>query len=204
MRPRDLRNALTWLAAAGGLAIGTLVQAQGPGVGEVPIHGPGVRGKAAELVIRARVVEVDRARRSVVLRGPKGKLVTLDVPPEVKNFDRVEAGDDLTFHYAAAIAARIEPVAKRSGIRERIEAQRAGAAASGASPAVAGGRTVEILAVVEVVDRKDGTVILRGVKRTIKLQVPAGVDLSGLKVGDEVRAVFTEAAVLGIERAVVR
>jgi hypothetical protein len=199
-----MRSALAILACAAVLVVADNSMAQAAAVGEAPIEGPGIRGKTTELVIRARVVEVDQARRSLVLRGPKGKLVDLDVPAEVKNFEQIRAGDELTLHYSAAIAALIEPLANRTGVRERVESQRAGGAASSALPAAGGERTVQVLAVVEAIDRKGGTVTLRGVKRTVRLVVPAGVDIGKLKVGDEVRAVFIESAVLSIDHSAAR
>jgi Cu/Ag efflux protein CusF len=60
---------------------------------------------------------------------------------------------------------------------------------------------VEVLAVIQALDRKAGTATLRGAKRTFSVEVPAGVDIKKLKVGDEVRAVFAEATVLSVERA---
>jgi hypothetical protein len=51
------------------------------------------------------------------------------------------------------------------------------------------------------VNKKAGTVTLRGVKRTVELDVPPGVDITKLKVGDDVRAVYVEAAVVKIEIA---
>jgi hypothetical protein len=37
--------------------------------------------------ITATVEAVDQANRTVTLKGPKGRTVTLTVPPEAKNFD---------------------------------------------------------------------------------------------------------------------
>ena len=161
--------------------------------------GIGVAG--GELAIRATVVELDKAHRTLVLKGPKGKVVTLAVPAEVKNFDEIRVGDQLVLRYAAAVAAMLEPVAHSDGIRERVESSSGGTAPAGSLPAVGASRTVEVLAVVQAIDRKAGTVTLRGVSRTVTVKIPAGMDTSKLKVGSEVRAVIEEAAVLGIERA---
>jgi hypothetical protein len=155
----------------------------------------------AEAELRAKVVELDMARRSATLRGPKGRLVTVDVPPSVKNFDQVRVGDELVVRLAAAVAARLEPATK-SGIRERVESRAATSAAAGALPGADQVNQIEVLAVIEALDRKARTATLRGVRRTVTMDVPAGVDIDKLKVGDEVRATYVEAAVLGVERAV--
>lgn len=170
---------------------------QGASVATAAAKAPGERVAAAEVEVRARVVELDLTRRTAVLRGPRGQLVTVDVPPEVKNFDQVRVGDMLVIRYLTAVAARIEP-ASASGIRERVESQAVASAPAGAQPAAGATRTVEVLATVESLNRTARTLTLRGAKRTVRVNVPEGVDLSRIKQGDEVRAVFTEAIVLSV------
>ncbi len=162
--------------------------------------GQDVRVAGGDLQVRAKIVELDKAERLATLQGPKGRLVTVNVPPEVKNFDQVQVGDEVVVRYAAAVAAKLEKVAK-SGIRERTETTGAMTAAPGAMPAAVSGRTVEILAEIKAINTKQGTATLRGAKRTVTLRVPEGVDIKKLKVGDEVHAIFVEAALISVEMA---
>jgi hypothetical protein len=187
------------LLIAAALSAPGAVLAQGASVSEAAAKAPGVRMQAGAVEVRAKVVELDMASRTAVLRGPKGRIVSVAVPPEVKNFDQVRVGDDLVIRYMAAIAAKLEPTANRSGIRERVESAASAVAAPGDKPGMATGRMVEVLAVIEAIDRKARTATLRGVKRSVTVVVPAGIDLAKIKVGDEVRAVFTEAAVLSVD-----
>lgn len=182
------------------LALPAATFAQSAAVAAATAKAPNVRMAGAEVEVRAKVVELDMARRSVTLRDPKGRLVTVDVPPSVKNFDQVRVGDELVVRYAAAVAARLEPATK-SGIRERVESRVATGAAAGALPGAGQVNQIEVLAVIEALDRKARTATLRGVRRTVTMDVPPGVDIDKLKVGDEVRATYVEAAVLGVERA---
>jgi hypothetical protein len=175
------------------------VMAQGATATEVAVAGPGVRGVANEVEIRAKVVALDMARRTASLKGPKGNVVTVNVPTEVRNFDQVRVGDELSVRYATAVAAKLERVAK-SGIRERVETADAARAEQGDKPGVAIGRTVEILAEVQSIDKKNNQVVLRGAERTVAMVVPPSVDIKALKVGDEVRALFIEAAVVTVEK----
>lgn len=187
------------LALACAVALTDAALAQSASVSAVAAQAPGARLAGAEVSVRARVVELDRARRLATLKGPKGNVVTLEVPAEVKNFDQVRVGDELVVRYMEAIAARIEPASK-SGIRERVESTGAATAAAGAMPGVATERTVEVVAVISALDPKAGTATLRGAKRTVTVKVPDGIDVSKLKVGDEVHAVMVEAVVLNVER----
>jgi hypothetical protein len=187
------------IALASAVAIPTAACAQGAAVTTMKGKGPDSRMAAGEVQVRAKVVELDMAHRLATLKGPKGNLVTLEVPAEVKNFDQMRVGDEVVVRYIAAVAARLEPASK-SGIRERVESTTAATAAPGALPAAGEQRTVQVLAVIQAVDRSAGTVTLRGAKRTVTIAVPEGVDIRKLKVGDEVRAEFTEAIVLNVER----
>jgi hypothetical protein len=195
MRLDHLRAAAVALA----LAVPLAAAAQGATVAAVSGKAPGERLKAGEMQVRAKVVEIDAARRIVTLRGPKGNIASLEVPAEVKNFDQIRVGDDLVIRYAAGVLARLEP-ASGNGIRERVESSSAAAAPAGAMPGAAAARIVEVLATVEAVNRKDRTVTLRGVHRTAVVIAPEGVDIARVKVGDQVRAVFAESTVISVER----
>ncbi|MEJ6004333.1 hypothetical protein WG899_02125 [Paucibacter sp. AS339] len=197
-------NRLSTLALACSLvltaALPLSAQAQSMTTNTVSAKTEDARMKGAEIEYRARVVELDAAGRLLTLRGPKGRLSTVKVPPEMQNFEKVRVGDDLVIRYASAIAAAMEPTSK-SGIRERVESSSAGRVEAGGMPAVAAGHTVEILAVITALDPKANTATLRGVKRTETLAVPAGVDIKKLKVGDEVRVAMVEAMAINIEHA---
>lgn len=160
----------------------------------------GERVKAAEIDIRAKVVELNKRNRTAVLKGPDGNLVTVHVPPEAKNFDQVSVGDDLVIRYIMATASKLEPI-ENTGIRERVETPIAESAPAGSMPAAMVGKTVEVLADIKSVDVKARTVTIRGAIQTFTLAVPNDIDISKLKVGKQVRAVFVEAMVLNVEKA---
>lgn len=191
-----IRSASLVLACA--LAFPLTAWSQGAAVGVAAAKAPGVRAGAGEVEVRARVVEIDAQRRTAILRGPKGNVVAVHLPAEVKNIEQIRAGDDLVIRYATAMIAAIEPASK-SGIRERVESVVSGSAAAGAMPGAAAAHKVEVLAVIQTLDRKARTATLRGATRTVKMAVPEGVDLSKVKVGDEVRATYIEAAVISFE-----
>lgn len=181
-------------------AMGMPVWAQSASVTDVAVAGQGVRGGGSEVEIRAKVVALDMAQRRASLKGPKGNVVTVNVPAEVRNFDQVRVGDELLVRYATAVAAKLERVTK-SGIRERVETTEAARAEQGDKPGLALGRTVEILAEIQSIDKKRRYVVLRGAERTVAMHVPSSVDIQNLKSGDEVRALFLEAAMVTVEKA---
>lgn len=176
------------------------VFAQSAGVTDIAVAGPGAHGMGHQVEIQAKVVVLDAVRRTVSLQGPKGRVVTVNVPADVRNFDQVQVGDMLSARYTAAVATRLERVAK-SGIRERVETVVAVRTQQGDKPGVELGRSVEILAEIQRIDRKHNEVVLRGAERTVTLVVSPSVDLKTFKVGDEVRALFIEAALITVDKA---
>jgi hypothetical protein len=189
------------LAAALALSLPMLATAQSATVAAAAASAPGARAAGAAIVVRARIVELDKVGRVVTLKGPKGNIVTVAIPPEVKNLDKVNVGDNVVIRYLTGMAVKLEPTANKSGIRERIESTQDMKAPAGGMPGIAEVRTVEVLAIVQSIDRKAKQATLRGAKRIITIDVPDNIDLSKVKVGDEVRAVFTEAAVVSVEPA---
>jgi hypothetical protein len=160
----------------------------------------GMRVKSGEIEVRAKIVELDVANRVATLKGTKGKLVTVNVPADLKNFAQVRVGDDVVIRYMSAVAAKLEP-AKNNGIRELIESETMENAPAGGLPGAVSGRKVEILAILKSLDTKAGTATLRGATRTFTIAIPEGMDVSKVKVGSEVRAVFIEAVMVNVERA---
>lgn len=185
--------------SASALVLPAAGYAQGTAVTAVEGKTADGRLKAGEVEVRAKIVELDLKNRIATLRGPKGNILLVDVPADVKGLDKVRVGDDLVFRYAAAVVAKLEKV-KGDGIRERTEKLERVEAPAGALPGTAGQRTVELLATISALNTKARTVTLRGATRTATLDVPKDMDIKGLKVGDEVRATIIEAAVLNVER----
>jgi hypothetical protein len=190
------------LCSAAALFLSANVMAQSASASVATGEAPGLRAKAGDLEVRAKVVELDQSKRVTTLRKANGELVTLDIPADLKNFESVRVGDDVVLRYTAAAVVSLEPTSSKSGIRERTvsSSKVTSAAASGVLPSMAGRRTVDVLAVVSAINTKARTATLRGAKRTVTVDVPPEIDLKQIKVGDEVRATVVESAVLSVER----
>lgn len=76
-----------------------------------PGEKPGAIGGRAITVV-ADIVKLDRKHQQAVLKGPKGKTVTVTVQhPEV--FDKVKVGDRVEITYTEAVAVDVQPAPKR-------------------------------------------------------------------------------------------
>ena len=54
------------------------------------------------------VTKVDKEKRTVTFRGPKGGVATLNVPPESQNLDQVKAGQQYKVKYVESVAVAID------------------------------------------------------------------------------------------------
>jgi hypothetical protein len=140
------------------------------------------------------VTKVDQKARTVVVRGPRGNLATLNVPKEAQNLDKVKPGDRFKITYAeAAIVALTKGGEPAAVVEESVQL-----APKGGTPGGYKVRTVKLSAVVDAIDYKNRYVALRGPKgNTLALPVSDEVkNLEQVQVGDKLSIVYTQALAL--------
>lgn len=189
--------AITLLAAA--LAATAYAQQPAPVGGVAVASEPGKAAVVGAVEISAQVVAIDKATRTVTLKGPKGKVVDIVAGEQVKNFDQIKVGDLVIVKFVEALTLELKPGGGQ--IRERIERENMASAKPGDPPAAVAGRTVTVIADVIGIDAAKQTVKLRGPKRTVDLKVRDPNQLKLIKVGDQVEATFTEAVAVSVEPA---
>jgi hypothetical protein len=145
----------------------------------------------------ARVVGIDRADRIVTLKGLKGNTVDVVCGDEVRNFDQIKLGDQVTARYVESLYLELKKTS--SGVRERIESESATRAKLGERPAGAAVREVVVLADVTDVDPKNQTITLRGPKKTVTLPVKNPDQFKVVKKGDQVEATYTQAFAISVD-----
>jgi len=148
--------------------------------------------------VTARVVAIDKVDRIVTLKGPKGNMVDVACGDEVRNFDQIKLGDQVTAVFVES--AYIELKKNSNGIRERIETETGARAKLGERPAGYAVRELVILADVIGVDPQKRTVTLKGAKGnvvTIPVKDPEQFKL--VKVGDQVEATYTMATAISVD-----
>jgi hypothetical protein len=171
-------------------------QAKAPAAAVIAASAPGVGAVAGAVKVTATVVALDAATRTATLKGAKGKIVDVVVPPEAKNFDQIRVGDLVTVEYMRALTLELKgPGSIRSGSSQAASAPAPAGAVAGGSAA----RQVVVMANVTAVNAKENFVTLRGPKGN---SVDVSVDPSQLKlvkVGDQVEAVYTEAVAVTVQ-----
>lgn len=164
------------------------------------VTSPG-KGTVTETVkLTATVEAIDKAKRTVTLKGPKGKVETLAVGPDARNFDQVKVGDKVTVEYAQALSLELK---KASGAKPDATAA-AGMARSepGQKPAGVVGQQVTVTADVVDLDAARQVVVLKGPKgNVVELKVRDPEQFKLVKKGDQVQATYTEALALSVTPA---
>jgi len=175
-------------------------QAQKPAVKSdaAIVSEPGKAVMVATAEITATVVAVDKATRTVTLKGPK-RTVDVVAGDQVRNFDQIRVGDRVVVKYVESLSLEL----KKTKAPLDAKAEVAGArAAPGARPAGAVGREVTVLADVVAVDPKKSIISLKGPRgNVVDLNVQNPDHFKVVKVGDQVEAVYTEALAMAITPA---
>jgi hypothetical protein len=198
-----MRNSLLLASAVALATVGfpALAQQQ-PGAtgGTVVASEPGRAVMAREAKLSAQVVGLDKATRTVTLKGPKGNVVDIVAGDEVKNFDQIKLGDFVVARYMQALSLELRKT--KAGVRETTEREMAARAQPGERPAGVVGRQVTALADVIDVNPKNKTITLKGPKgNVVTLDVHNQDHFKVVKKGDQVEVVYTEALALSVEPA---
>ena len=174
------------MVAALSLGVSTTISAQGIKLG-------------GTVAITAEVVAIDRVDRTVVLLGPRGNIVEVEVGHAARNFDQVELGDRVKVEYYESVALYIGKKGQKPKVAAGMVAARS---AKGDKPAGVVAEVVDVSATVQAIDKK---------KRKVTLKRPDGklfttkVDKSlkafdTLKVGDSIHVRITEAIAISVEK----
>jgi Cu/Ag efflux protein CusF len=147
--------------------------------------------KETEAVVT--VTKVDKEKRTVTFRGPKGNLGTLTVPKEGQNFDQVKAGQQYRMRYVEAVALEI----RKGGKPAASTSEQVKVSPKGAKPGGIMAQTLQVSGVVDAIDFTDRYIAVRGPKQTLSLKVADDVPLDQLAIGDLISVTHT--AALAIE-----
>ena len=172
----------------------------------VEVTATGIRGQAAaerSLKLTATITAVDPAGRSVTIKGPDGRAETVKVPPEVKRFDELTAGDTVELELKQGLLLEYQPAgAAVVAPREVAVAGWSGLSDPPAGSAAAGHQATVTIA---AIDLKARLVTFQGPAGN-QYQVKAGPQLAieKLAVGDQVLATYVQAVAVQIVKGGVR
>jgi ribosomal protein L6P/L9E len=200
IRSKTARALALALSAAACTTVSWAQTPAAPAGGVAVVSEPGKAGVASAVEVSAQVVGIDKATRTLTLKGPKGEVMDLVASDEVKNFDQVKVGDAVVARYAQALTLELRKTHSAAGAP--VLREEAAKAKPGERPAVAGARQLSLIAEVVAVDAKASTITLKGPKgNTVKLDVRNPEQFKVVKKGDQVEVTYTEALALSVEPA---
>ena len=163
------------------------------------VTAPGKKTVATKSEITATIVGIDKATRNVTLKGPKGRTMDVYAGDEVKNFEQMKVGDNVVVQYVEALTLELK---KGKGATGETETTAAARAKPGERPGGAVGREVNVMADIVAIDSAKSMVTLKGPRgNLIDLRVDDPAQLKLGKVGDQVRATYTEALAVSVTAA---
>ncbi len=190
-----------------GIAAAVIIAAASAGaLAQTPMTGqtmtataPGKGVAVNTIEVTATVEAIDKAARTVTLKGEDGHEHTITVGPKVKNFSHIKVGDQVIARYVEALTLEL----KKGGtaIVARTDTMEGAKAKPGEKPAGAVGHQVHVTADVIAVDPATQTVTLRGPKHTVELTLHDPAQFKLVSVGDQVEATYTEAVAIAVEPA---
>ena len=155
-------------------------------------------GTSASARATATVEAIDQKTREVTLRKEDGELVTLVVSEEARNLPQVVKGDRVTVVYKVGLVVALGPPGKEP---VRVEDTKAARAPLGEKPGGVIQETIAVTATVVGIDPTTRVVTLKGPRQTLALPVASDIDLSKIKLGDQVGAVYQQSLALNVEAA---
>ena len=176
--------------------------AQKPDVkgGAVVTSEPGRASAVRAVEVSAQVVSIDKATRTVTLKGPQGNVVDVVAGDEVRNFEQIKVGDFVLVRYAQALTLELRKV--KGAVGDVTVREGAVRAKPGERPGAAGAREVTAIATVTAVDPKKSTITLKGPRgNVVTLDVQNPDQFKVVKKGDQVEVTYTEAVALSVEPA---
>jgi hypothetical protein len=195
-----MKRVMLAVLAAAATTIALAQQAEAPKAMEIKAVGEGKAAGVRMLEVRAVVVGLNKAERSIDLKRSDGRVVTLQVGDEVKNFDQIQLGDNVVARFMQSLTLELKKGGK--GIMSRTDSKDAVAAQPGERPGMAAGRQVHVIANVVEVNKKKMTVTLKGPRGNyVDLHLQDPKQIARVKKGDQVEALFTEAVAVTVEPA---
>jgi hypothetical protein len=148
--------------------------------------------------IEAKVTDIDYQKRSVTLTDAEGNSRTMTLGPEVRQFDALSKGDDVSIEY---IEEQVVYLSDEDKYVEDRAALTGGVSPDASSPGSASVEVIELVATVTAVDLENhsATLVFSNGK-TFEQEVRPDVELLESYVGRQVVIRHTTAIAIAVEK----
>jgi len=187
------------LALAAGGCNSTPAETVAPAVPPPPAARP-YTIDSSHVTLQGAITGIDKASRTVTIRGSEGAEVELVASDEVRNFDQLQVGDSVALDYDEAVALQLQPA---GSAQVGVTSEQGGTlAAAGTKPGGSMSDTISIVTEVVAVDPIANTIALKGPRgNTQKIAVEREdlrAKLPNVKKGDLLKISYTEAVAVSI------
>jgi len=159
------------------------------------------REKSNIVTIEAKVEAIDLQERVVTLRGPMGNLVTLKVDNNAKRLNEIKRGDTVEATYWTYMLSEFRDPTPEEEKDPIVVYADANIASAEKPPGVRAGIIVRAVVTVEIINRVDKLVTIKGPRgKYITLPVKDESLLEDLQVGEIGVVTYAEALALSIKK----
>ena len=145
---------------------------------------------------KATIVAIDKAKRIVTLRGPKGNDFQVVADERVQRFNDLKVGDTVTATYSQAVAVRVRKPGLPDPAKKTEEIVRQPNATAATIT-----REQTVTVTIREIDMTVPSLTAEGPEgRKWDFRVRDKSELQGLKVGDKVDITYTEALLMRADR----
>ena len=149
-----------------------------------------------KIKIKATVEAIDQANRTVTLKGPKGNLMTLAVDESVQRFSALKVGDQVNATYYESVVVEV----RKPGQAPDDSLAIAGGTLAGSKPGGAAVVQTTTTVTVEAIDMATPAVTVKTADgNSVSFRVHKKKYLEGVKVGDQVVIVETDALMIDVQ-----
>ncbi len=153
------------------------------------------------VVIQATIEVIYLENREMTLKGPQGNLVTVEVDERVQRFHEFKLGDVVSVEYWTYVKAEFRDPTPAEIEDPLVVLAEGGKAPEGMDPSVAVGAVVRAVVTIELINRTEMEVTIRGPRgKYMTIQAADQKLIKQLKVGDVVILTYAEALALSLEK----
>ncbi len=161
---------------------------------------PGKASVVQTVDVSAEIIAINKATRTITLKGPQGNSVDVVASNEVKKFDQLKVGDIVSARYVEALTLELKKTTAPSA--EAVVREGVARSKPGEQPAGAAARQVTAIVDVTAVDPVKSTITIKGPAGNVRtLNVKNPDQFKVVKVGDHIEVTYTEALAINVEPA---
>jgi len=184
------------LVAVALLAGPALTMAQTPSAPNAVVVDAAITDNVFQLY-EGTVTKIDKKTRTIFFKNNEGESKFI-AGPEIKNFDQIKKGDQLSVTYELAVAIELIKT-KSDGIRSKVETSSEVASKPGEKPTRTITNTTTIIADIIAVDRPKKLVSVKGPSGKVTVVTVKNPQLlADVNVGEQVKVIYFDAMAASI------